>query len=233
MQWWAALQHGSTTNGKLAVHHLAVRTLTLWTSGAALCCTRQTRCNRPMNITMFRAAVMAGFTELQVVCTAYEAVTAGRVSSLVNLILRGGVQILQCAAAQLSGSVAIMLVKILHSGAQYPWRDAKDTLISNLSEQSTQTEDTSVRIGFEPHFKPPSHVVWIWSAKDQISHVFLLFRLPETNLDTIWIFQKSNLDWQSEQGLRLQLQLKAQTQRKFVSFQTEFMQQRIKITDYG
>ncbi len=73
-----------------------------------------------MNITMFRAAVMAGFTELQVVCTVYEAVTAGRVSSLVNLIMRGGVQILQCAAAQLSGSVAIMSVKTLHSGTQYP-----------------------------------------------------------------------------------------------------------------
>ncbi len=31
---------------------------------------------------------------------------------------------------------------------------------------------------------------------------FLLSRLPEVNLDTIWICQKSNLVWQSEQGLQ-------------------------------
>ncbi len=65
----------------------------------------------------------------------------------------------------LSGSVAVqhptLSIKTLYSGAQYLLSDAKDTLISDLNEQSVQTEDTSVKIGFKSHFKPPCHEAWI------------------------------------------------------------------------
>ncbi len=40
---------------------------------------------------------------------------------------------------------SILSIKTLHSGAQYPWNDARDTLVSDLN---WQTEDASVQIRF-------------------------------------------------------------------------------------
>ncbi len=97
----------------------------------------------------------------------YTKVTAGSMSSLGHLMMRGGMQIFECPAGR-SDSVAVhqpvISVKTLHSGAQYPWSDANDTVISNLSKHSWY-EDTSAQIGFESHFKPPRHLVWIWFSK--------------------------------------------------------------------
>ncbi len=74
----------------------------------------------------------------------------------------------------------------------------KDTLISDLSEQSIWTEDTSVEIWQESHFEPPHCVICIWFSKIRFHVVYLLFRLHKINLDTMWICQKSDLGWRSE-----------------------------------
>ncbi len=39
-------------------------------------------------------------------------------------------------------------------------------------------------------------------SKNQIWYGLLLFRLPDINLDSVWICQKSSFGWQSEQGHR-------------------------------
>ncbi len=61
-------------------------------------------------------------------------------------------------------------------------QDAPHTLISDLNEQSVQTEDASVQNRFISHFKPPRHVVWIRFAKIGF-HVFFC---PDF-LKSIWI----------------------------------------------
>ncbi len=95
----AAFYQGSTTNKKIVRHRLTIQTLTLSSCGADLCRSAQThRQNRLMNITMFCAAVEAGFT----------AVTDGRMSSLRHLVVKGGMQILECAAGHLSGHLSFV-----------------------------------------------------------------------------------------------------------------------------
>ncbi len=88
--WWAALQHGSTTTGKIKIHHLGIQTLAVQSRH-----TRQTqRRNRLLNVTMFWAAVMVGFAVQWKVCAICKAVTGGSMSSLGHWMMRGGVQIL-------------------------------------------------------------------------------------------------------------------------------------------
>ncbi len=70
------------------------------------------------------------------------------------------------------------------------------------TSKSVQTANASLQSGFESHFKPSRHMVWIWFAKIRFLMDFLLFRLNKISPDTIWIWQKSYLRWQCEQGLR-------------------------------
>ncbi len=58
-------------------HLQLIRSDSLSSCGAKLLCTRQTQRDRPMNITMFCAAVMVGFIVQQEVCTVHKAVTVG------------------------------------------------------------------------------------------------------------------------------------------------------------
>ncbi len=79
----------------------------------------------------------------------------------------------------------------------YPWGNTKDTRISKLNKRSVLTEDVSVQIWTESHFKPPRHMVWIWFAKIGFHVVYCC---PDF-LKSTWILPKSDLGWQSERGL--------------------------------
>ncbi len=103
----------------MELHDLADQTRALSSWGAELYCIRHTQLrNRPMNVVMSCAAV----SELH--CserfgTVRKAVTGRSMSSLGHLMMRGGMQILYCAARCLSGSViiyqSVLYNKTLHS----------------------------------------------------------------------------------------------------------------------
>ncbi len=99
-------------------------------------------------------------------------------------------QLFKCATGHLSDSVAIkhpvLYVKKLHSGAQYPWSDTKDTLISDLNKQSVGTEDTSVQINLN-HIS--NHLTMWFGSNLQITGFMWFFAVQ-----TSWNQPGYNLD---------------------------------------
>ncbi len=188
----AASQHTSTTNGEMLIRHQTLGLRVAVPNSVAT-----DRLDRTAQWRLWCSVLQSWWASLcserfGAVC---KAVTDGSMSSLRHLMMRGGWQIFECAMGRLSGSVVlqhpIMSVKTLHSGAQYPQRvtDALDwrSICTNQIEIAFQTTS-------------PCGLDLV--CKNQNSCGLLLSTLPEVNLDSVWICQKSGLGWQCEHGPR-------------------------------